>query len=46
LQTAGRIRVEIHVTTACAPRDGASLADLITAARLRGSADRSESTIH
>jgi diguanylate cyclase (GGDEF)-like protein/putative nucleotidyltransferase with HDIG domain len=46
LQTAGEIRVGIEVTTACAPRDGSSLADLIAAARLRSAADRSESTVH
>jgi diguanylate cyclase (GGDEF)-like protein/putative nucleotidyltransferase with HDIG domain len=45
-RTAGDMRVEIGVTTACAPRDGGSLADLIAAARTRAGADQPESTIH
>jgi diguanylate cyclase (GGDEF)-like protein/putative nucleotidyltransferase with HDIG domain len=46
VRTAGDMRVEIEVTTACAPQDGGSLADLIAAARTRAGAHQPESTIH
>jgi diguanylate cyclase (GGDEF)-like protein len=46
VRTARDMRVEIGVTTACAPRDGGSLADLIATARTRAGADQPESTIH
>jgi len=46
VRTAGDMRAEIGVTTACAPRDGGSLAELIATARSRAGANQPESTIH